>query len=514
MKSLLFIILLIGILLSLVTYKLLENKKDSRVLNYWHYAQSGGFSLDPKDSDSYLNFVLMYQVVGTLLRNGKDGIYEPFLAESWSSSDEGKKYTFKFKSGLTTSKGLPITAKEYSKVFHFLSKYLSSGDGGLVQFDRIVGMISFLKGQSEFISGITVNEADNSISFLFLEPPDDLLIAFTEPYFGFYNLEDLSATGLKNPLNIDSSGYFKITSVSNDLREIRIERKVRDPQSDNKLYNEIILRLFKNDEFQETPNDVIVYGAPDFKVEWEKVYSFTVSDPNMLGALVLSPLLDPFIKQIERERIRDFVHLYKNDFSLNSPRGQISKYFNFLSKPNWNFDDLKNSNSSEIKDSKKKIIDVAYFNLLNIEKNWINQTLEKVSQNFDYQLKLKQVDRSIPGEMAKVNSDQVYKARFVTVVVGGSASNQNNKMMFCSELGVNFKDPSKRICQLVESYEKKSGVLDQAYVDSFNQILWEDAVVIPMMHIGFYWMHDQRVNPKVLKFGMGMPRLDLIEYND
>ena len=490
------------------------NTNEARTLNYWHYAQSGGFSLDPKDSDSYLNFVLMYQVVGTLLKNGIDGIYESFLAESWFASEGGKKYTFKFKTGLKTSKGLNITAKEYSKVFHCLSKYLSSGDGGLVQFDRIVGMDLFLKGQSEFISGVTVDESENSISFLFLEPPDDLLIAFTEPYFGFYNLEDLSSSGLKNPLQLDCSGHFKINTVRADLREIEIERRVLAPGSQGALYNKIVLRLFKNEEFQTTPEDAIIYGAPDIKPEWEKKYSFTVSDPNMLGGLVLSPYLEPFNNSVEREHLRDFVHLYKNDFSLTSPRGQVSKYFNFLSKPKWDFSPTQWTALHQEFAEAKKIIDVAYFNLLNVEKIWIDQVLEKVSKNFNYQLKLKQVDRSIPGEMAKVGGDKAFQARFVTVVVGGSASNQNNKMMFCSELGVNFKDPSKRICQLVGEYEKKSGVLDQAYVDIFNQILWEDAVVIPMMHIGFYWMHDSKVNPKVLRFGMGMPRLDIIEYND
>lgn len=83
-----------------------------------------------------------------------------------------------------------------------------------------------------------------------------------------------------------------------------------------------------------------------------------------------------------------------------------------------------------------------------------------------------------------------------------------------SNLACLAERPSGRICKLVSQYEKKSGVIDQNYIDTFNRIIWEDGVVIPMMHLGFYWMHDPSVNPIVLRSGMGMPRLDLIEYNE
>lgn len=508
---------MIGISLSLVTYKLLGNSKKPKVLNYWHYAQSGGYSLDPKDSDSYLNFVLMYQIVGTLLRNGKDGIYEPFLAESWLVKNEGKTYTFKLKNGLVTSRGKKINAREYSQVFHFLSKYLSSGDGGLVQFDRIVGMKEFLSGKAQSIAGIEVDDTSNSISFHFFEEPDDLLIAFTEPYFGFYNLDDFNDNGLRSLMELDCSGIFEIVEMSEDRRRVRIVRRNILSPPNQPVYKEIVLRLFNNSEFEGATESQLIYGAPDLKGEWLERYSFTNSDPNMLGALVLSPYLEPFSDINNRLYVRDTVHMYKDQIEVVSPRGQTTKYFNFLSIPT---EDLspkqkeKNDSISTANDKSKKLVEVAFFNLLGVEKHWIQEILDRVSEGVSFQLKLKQVDRTLPGEMTKVGSDEVYPARFVTVVVGGNASNQNNKMMFCSKLGVNFKDPSGRICDLVNKYEKKRGVIDQNYVNLFNRIIWEDGVVIPMMHLGFYWMHDSAVNPKVLRFGMGMPRLDLIEYNE
>lgn len=505
---------MIAITLSLGIFRRLENNNHSRTLKYWHYAPSGGFSLDPKDSDSYLNFVLMYQIVGTLLKNGKDGVYEPYLADSWEVTQAGRKYTFKFRSNLKSSRGKEINAAEYSKVFHFLSKYLSSGDGGLVQFDRIEGMTEYLKGKSNLISGVTVDETNNLISFLFMEPPDDVLIAFTEPYFGFYNLEDLTNQGLSNPLDIDCSGGFKITEVSKDLRSVIISRRTEFPVSNKFLYKNIHLQLFKEFDFLSENGDQLIYGSPDILPEWQTKYNFTNSDPNMLGALVLSPFLRPFDQKKNREYLRDRIQEFKNKFNLVSPRGQNTKYFNFLSHPQKEIINVQKKNNLPLFNEQimNESIDVAYFNLLSSEKNWITQVFDNSTSSLGFKLRLKQIDRSVPGELNKVVSDKIYPARFVTVVVGGTASNQNNKMMFCSQLGVNFKDPSGQICALIHEYEQKSGVIDQAYIDRFNEILWDDSVVIPMFHLGFYWMHDSSVNPQVLRFGLGMPRFDLIEF--
>lgn len=520
MKKSRLILLLTSLILFLVSVSYLKKSSDrkssSRTLNYWHYSPSGGYSLDPKDSDSYLNFVLMYQIVGTLLRSSKDGVYEPFLAESWLVSNEGKTYTFKFKDDLVTSRGKKINAREYFHVFHYLSKYLSSGEGSLIQFDRIVGMDEFLSGKASSISGVQVDDTSNLISFHFFEKPDDILIAFTEPYFGFYNLEDFANNGLRSIGHLDSSGIFELVEVSEDRRSVRIVRRNRSDKSSPHVYDEIFLRLFNNSEFTSAGRDQLIYGAPDLKAEWFQKYKFTNSDPNMLGALVLSPYLEPFLDIDSRKYVRNAIRTYKDQFELKSPRGQTTDHFNFLSLST---DDLlieketKKIPISDLAEKNKKVVEVVYFNLLSVEQRWIQSILDKVSEGIRYKLILRQVDRAVPGEMQKVGSDRSYSARFVTVVVGGNASNQNNKMMFCSKLGVNFKDPSSRICKLVHQYERKSGLVDQKYINAFNRIIWEDGVVIPMMQLSFYWMHDSAVNPKVLRFGIGMPRLDLVEFN-
>lgn len=476
------------------------------MINYWHYSPSGAVSLDPRTSDSYINFCLMYQVVGTLLRNSASGNYEPFLAESWFVSNEGRKYTFKLRSNLKTKNGKDINAQSYYEVFHYLVRYLLNGENSsLVQFDRLVGMEDYISSKNASIAGLSIDIGKNEISFLFQEKPDDLLIAFTEPMFGFYNLDDFANLELRNKRAIDSSGMFSLEEISADGRSIILSRR--------QIFSsgpDIKFQLFGDgQDFASLAGYNVVYGMTDLKPEWIEKLSFTKSDPNMLGALVLSPLVHPFSDLESRQIIRNSVHKNLRLSSIDSPRSTIAKYFNFLSVPDVEFE-VNEISTRKLSGS----YDVAYFNLFGVEVDFLEDLFEKVEKDTGLRLSLKKIDRGIPGEFERVVGDKEYPSRFSTVVVGGSSSNQNNKMMFCSNLGVSFKDPSGQLCKLILEYELKSGEIEQNYINKFNKILWNDAVVLPVMHMGFMWMHSKEVNAEALKSGLGMPRLDLLTINE
>ena len=483
-------------------------------LKYYHFAPSGGYSLDPKRSDNYLNFVLMYQVVGTLLRNGRNGEYEPYLAKAWRISEDGTTFFFRIKDNVFSQNGKEINAKSYSKVFHFLAKYLSdNGKESLVQFDRLIGISEYFAGKSPTISGIVVNENENEISFRFMEKPDDLLIAFTEPYFGFYNLDDFDGfNGLRNQNTLDASGLFKIEQVSEDRRTIKLTRINQD--NENRIRKLEMMLFKKSEEFLEhSGEDKIIFGMTEFNDSWKEKFKIIQSDPNMLGAIVLSPLLKPFHGLAIRQSIRNAVYKWYNKIEFNSPRASLGGQFNFLSKPSRSPWQQMNGdlNVEKMRSKGLEIIEVAYFNLFETEVNYLNLLFSHIESETGIQLKLKQVDRSEDGMFERVVSDEKFASRFSTVVVGGSASNQNNKMMFCSKLGVQFKDPSGRLCKLIESSEQKSGLVDDDYVQNFTEILWEDAVVLPIFHLGFFWLSSRKLQSEVLRSGMGMPRLDLVE---
>ena len=64
--------------------------------------------------------------------------------------------------------------------------------------------------------------------------------------------------------------------------------------------------------------------------------------------------------------------------------------------------------------------------------------------------------------------------------------------MFCSKLGISFPDPSGKICELVENYNYGDDIAE--YIRKFNQILFDDAVVIPIKHFGMKWFISERID--------------------
>src|SRR5690606_320132 len=97
------------------------------------------------------------------------------------------------------------------------------------------------------------------------------------------------------------------------------------------------------------------------------------------------------------------------------------------------------------------------------------------------------VDRSSPNGIKRFLSNRDYDLRLISSSIGGGISNWIIDMMFCSSLGVCFPDASGRICKLVESH-KYNALTESEYTKKFNQIIAEDATVLPLHHTGSLWI--------------------------
>lgn len=104
----------------------------------------------------------------------------------------------------------------------------------------------------------------------------------------------------------------------------------------------------------------------------------------------------------------------------------------------------------------------------------------------------------------------------VGVNIGGGIENQLIKFMFCSNLGVAFSDPSKRICSLVDEYEKRFGdVVPQEamreYIKKFDTYVWEDAAVVPVIKTGHAWLLSPDLPVGHISPTMDTPYFDLFD---
>ena len=83
-------------------------------------------------------------------------------------------------------------------------------------------------------------------------------------------------------------------------------------------------------------------------------------------------------------------------------------------------------------------------------------------------------------------------------------------MMFCTKLGINFPDPSGRICELVSNGIESLKGIDNSFINQFNQILYEDAVIIPIQHLSSKWFVTNDIDPMSLPKTVIYPQFELI----
>lgn len=90
--------------------------------------------LDPAKASDYADSILMFNIYDALVvpKQGKPG-YEPFIAESWESTD-GKVFTFRLRDDVKFQSGNPLTADD---VVFSLDRMRALGQGLSYLFDKV-----------------------------------------------------------------------------------------------------------------------------------------------------------------------------------------------------------------------------------------------------------------------------------------------------------------------------------------------------------------------------------------
>lgn len=133
------------------------NRKDTLVVGTT--SPKGVFNPLFQDSayDDQIN-LLVFDSFETI--NG-DGTYSPYLADSIDVSDDGLKYTFKLKPGVTYSDGTPATVKDFYFALKVLHDKSYDGSSDPLSYS-IKGGQEYYDGKSNEISGVKIID-DNTV---------------------------------------------------------------------------------------------------------------------------------------------------------------------------------------------------------------------------------------------------------------------------------------------------------------------------------------------------------------
>ena len=467
-----------------------------------------GFSLEVDNSDAMMNYEVLNNLVGTLVKYDLDGHFFPYLARGWSFSEDHKKWSFPLKPHLRFDNGDSITAEGFVRRFQERLLWYYQKKGGALIFERLEGFADFVQGKSDSISGLFAEK--DTVHFHFTRASDDFLEYLNMPYFGYWH---------KSNDELAEKGQF-ISSTAYSLKDFQgttvILRKRKDwPLENTRAPEEVVFSKTNLLDEKILSRRAIVRVGSSIPSSFKGLnhYRIATSTPAVLSAIVLSPYNAPFqdvkLRRAFAARLKGL--LEKNPIYSRVLSSAQGFYFNSDPLP---FTKYKDS----LKLEGKITVNIA------LSKDFVerlNPLLEEIVQPFGVELVYDEKDTSDKQSIERVHSNKYYDIRMAGVHSGSTYMNDTIKMMFCSKMGISFPDPSGRICELVaeheknkDSYSRKKYGITQDYRDRFNQYILEDAAVIPVFHSRSTTLFSKDLNVITTPVDLDLFPMELVQLKD
>lgn len=454
-------------------------------------------SLAPINSDQVDNQTILNSIVGTLVKYGVTGKIEPYLASSWNISDDQKKWIFNIKNGYTCESGEKITS-EFFKNSLLKNFRLSIDKADKTDFNLLKGWNKFIHSTDSELEGLYSNNQE--LIFEFNSAPNGFLNFLRMPYFGIWCPNNFNKNEFKNE-GFSSSGPYKIERY---ISKSRILLSMRKDQPSYNLNSPQLIEIGYgtidelNDHTTPTIGKIIVES--DSKELQD--YSIIDAPPLIFQGLVLHPnsifFSDPHNRQIFSKRLIMFQEQHP---TINFSQGFYigSKIDKTISK-NWNY-------KFKIKPKKIKIA-LQYLPSTSENKSFLENLFSYILEGIDFEIEYP--DLSNPNWIKSILNNAEYDIRTASVYAGAHHVPSVIRMMFCSNLGISFPDPSKRICELTDEYITKNRDVDNEFEIQFNRVIFEDSVVFPLFHAKDRWYVSNKIDIKSMPTSIIHPLFEKI----
>ncbi|MFC4801432.1 ABC transporter substrate-binding protein [Neobacillus sp. GCM10023253] len=281
-----------------------SKKQEEQVLIFGRGADS--YSMDPQNANEIETWRVTKNVYETLVEyDQKTTDVVPALAKEWTTSDDGKVWTFKLQEGVKFQDGTDFNAE--AVVFNFermMDKTNPSRFDGTFSVYR--GMFNGFKGDGSVIEEVKAID-QNTVQFTLAKPQANFLANLGMHAFGIISPEAIKKYGTKINENPVGTGPFKFESwTRNDsVTLVKNENywKKGLPKLDKLIYkvipdNSARLTALKNGEI-----DIMVSLNPSdlSSVKEDKNLQVTLRPPLNVGYLSINntkePLDNPKVRQ-------------------------------------------------------------------------------------------------------------------------------------------------------------------------------------------------------------------------
>lgn len=450
-------------------------------------------SLRPEDSDRIINAILLQNLVGTLTTYESSGKIVPNLAQKWDVDSSGRVWTFELRPDLKCEDGSVIDAQSFvsnlKRQFKAYSKM--SPSGSLSSFDQVIGMKDFLDEKTDDLKGVSV-KGKNSIVFSLHKRPDSFIEDLVGVYYGYWCPGNFADGKFRSDGHFISSGTYSLAGFNPEQANLKLRKnwfRVVDH-----VPEEVEIRALKSKDHIGSKVRTIVQAGIEYpKFDDLGDYNVVPGSPAMLTALKVSPYAaSGFFKSVGQRRLFR-KKIIDSNLLARLPKDGVHASHLFFG--NATSKTMPVEIPKEFVSSKQPIkvcLTHAYSSLV---MDTIKSTISEILPETTTPVEFVYTDRSKPNWYKELHEGTAHDIQITSVVVGGYFLNSQTQFMFCTRLGVSFWDTSGRICKLADAYSD-SRPIDQKYVDRFNQVLEEDATVIPLFHSGMFYIYSHDIDPQ------------------
>jgi len=438
------------------------------------------FSTDPIAFDYLMHHVMHRPLLATLITEHRIDGPQGLIAEAWKSEDDFKKWTFTVRTGMRFASGLKIDSAAIAMSLNrmaWLLKKRRSHEGFLEFLDGL----NELESIQELATGITYSDSQVTLKFKKSIPNALHYLSFGQYSIVSPNDYDSMTGDWKDPKKVDSSGAYTISDWAEDRIDIRFREDFPRPLVHPNVFpaltfvwtakykDQIHIRVGHDDYQMGTAYRFLGHVKSD--IRYILVYGYQNDSNPFKDKAVRKPFRDRLLSKLKAEGfpiIKSFIPLGVDgikEFPLAEPQ---------------TFPKL----SGKIKILKYD----AFLPLWQRLPNLIAETAKEFGLDYEFvspPLKEIQMSRNDPSLVPPINLGM----NGTGIVI--DRPRDDLKFMVKSKEGIRLPDPTTRLSQLLE---------DESFdVQKYNEILDDDALVWPLMHVaGGIWVRKDIVDVSLL----------------
>ncbi|MGE5085445.1 MAG: ABC transporter substrate-binding protein [Bacillota bacterium] len=442
-------------------------------LNYVFNNKDLKIPINLYEAERYEFAVVVQPLIGNLVIYSNKGRYEPRIAKSWLVQKDGS-WRFEFNRGFTCENGEEINPSSFKRSIETSIKFLAAKSPVPV-LSKLAGYKEFTAGEADHIAGLEVSS--EALTLRFSEPTRSGVVQILSfAPFGYICSENRNSDGSwKDENKFLSSGPYKLIDHQPGKKHVlerRTDWKIANINAPQKVHFYLSLDSIEN---KSLPTILDTFTGLSSPIEGLQKYNLV---PEFINPILLGHnskgkffasrdnrlMLKKAIAAEKAKLPSEIENHYKTDyFYPNQPPKKLEQSFS----PGYKY--KRPDYPLIIQGKKPEKGDRKYLNWLVLEPALKSLGIEYI---FD--------------DSAKTWSERMsdkYDIRFHGSSIGGGPEAWGLGVVFCSEIGLKFPDPSGRVCNAVEDYEKGK-TSDQEFSDEFNQAVFDDVSVIPITHYG------------------------------